>query len=117
MSKQSRDDLKIMTGLDRFYTNTTSSTGDTAAAGVGVGRGFPMTQSLVQAGRKQSVGQYERAGCVQRAGRTAVWGKGGVMPHAHCAVWVRIQVGGPSQGVAVDKFLLHQGDAYLSTDG
>lgn len=31
-------------------------------------------------------------------------------------VWVRIQVSGPSQGAAVDKFLFLQGDAYLSTD-
>lgn len=75
-----------------------------------------MTQSLVQAGRKQYVGQYERAGCPEGRSHSCM-GKGRVMPRAPCAVWVRIQVGGPSQGVAVDKFLLHQGDAYLSTDG
>lgn len=77
-----------------------------------------MTQSLVPAGREQYVGQHkdQRAGCVQRAGRTAVWGKAGVMPHAYRTVWVRIQVSGPSRGVAVDKFLFLQGDASLSTD-
>lgn len=85
---------------------------------MGVGWGFPVTQSLVPAGREQCVGQHkdQRTGCVQRAGRSAVWERAGVMPHAYRTVWVRIQVSGPSQGAAVDKFLFLQGDAYLSTD-
>lgn len=119
MSKQSRDDLKHMTELDRLYTNTrSSSTGDSSSCGDGGGVGFSHDADPGPGKEKTERGTAQRSkGRVCSEGRSSNrTGKGGVMPHAYRAVWVRMQVGGPSQDVAVDKFLLHQGDAFLSSD-